>query len=175
VSRNDHAAGAEEGFAQRDLNEQGAALFELAVSLSVFLSVWTGTFFMILALYSYLFVSDAAREGSRYAMVRGSQCSTNTPLVTNCGVTQAELQTWVETLGYPGLNKNNLTVTVNWLTATSSGSPPTTSWAACSGSGCNAPGNLVQVVVTYAFPLSIPFWRRSTLNLSSTSDMVISQ
>lgn len=175
----DYAASAGNGIAPKDLNEQGAALIELAVSLSVFLSVWIGTFFTILALYSYLFVSDAAREASRYAMVRGSQCNTNTPLVTNCGtatgVTQAELQTWVQSLGYPGLNKNKLTVTVDWLTATSSGSPATTSWIACTGSGCNVPGNMVQVVVSYAFPLSIPFWRATTLNVSSTSDMVISQ
>jgi Flp pilus assembly protein TadG len=156
-----------------DWGEQGASLVEMAVSLSVFLSVWIGIFVIILAVYSYLFVSNAAREASRYAMVRGSQCSTNTPGVTNCGVTQAELQTWVQNLGYPGLNKNNLTVTANWLTATTSGS--TTTWSACSGSGCNLPGNMVKVTVSYAFPFSIPFWQKSNLNIGSTSGMVISQ
>jgi len=31
------------------------------------------------------------------------------------------------------------------------------------------------VAVTYAYPLTIPFWGDKTINLNSTSQMVISQ
>jgi hypothetical protein len=53
---------------------------------------------------------------------------------------------------------------------------PTTG-AACTPSAtpCNNPGNLVQVTVAYKFLLSIPAVKASTINMSSTSEMVISQ
>jgi hypothetical protein len=60
-----------------------------------------------------------------------------------------------------------------------SGNPTTTWTTSCTGAtdlngnACNAPGNAVKVVVNYAFPLSIPYWRITVLNVSSTSQMVI--
>lgn len=158
---------------QVDASEEGAALVEMALSSAVFLCALVGIFFLVLCLYSYDFVADAAREACRYASVRGSASVTNTPTLSNRGVTQAELQTWIRTLGYPG--SNNLTATVTWLRATSSGTPATTTWVACTIPPCNAPGNLVQVQVTYMYPLGIPFWKTATVGLSSTSSMVIAQ
>jgi len=154
------------------LPDEGAALVEMAVSISVFLSVLVGVFFVILALYSYHFVADAAREASRYASVRGSQCSTNTPSLPDCPIsTSAPLQSWVRGLKYP--YAASLNVTVSYLKPTVSGSPATTTWSACPA--CNAPGNMVKVSVTYGYPLSIPFWKSTTVNIGSTSSMVISQ
>jgi Flp pilus assembly protein TadG len=154
--------------------DEGSSLVEMAIAIPVFLSVLIGIMIVVLSLYANHFVADAAREASRYAMVRGGNCSTNTPSLANCPITPSALQTWVKNLGYPGLNPNNLTVTTTFLNATTSGSPPTTSWSACAGT-CNSPGNMVKVVVTYGYPLNIPFWRNTTLNLSSASEMVISQ
>jgi hypothetical protein len=37
------------------------------------------------------------------------------------------------------------------------------------------PGNQVKVTVTYPFPLSIPFLPKGTINMASTSVMVIAQ
>lgn len=162
------------GVARDIFSEQGVALVESAISIGVMLSALVGVVVTMMALYSYHFVADAAREASRYAMVRGSTSCSNTPALTNCNATPAEIQAWVRNLGYPGLNKNNLTVTTKWLSRTSSGSPPTTSWAACSVP-CKAPGNMVQVIVTYAYPFNIPFWNNSLLDVTSTSEMVISQ
>jgi hypothetical protein len=34
---------------------------------------------------------------------------------------------------------------------------------------------MVRVSVTYGYPLSIPVWKSTTLNIGSTSSMVISQ
>jgi len=139
--------------------EEGSTLVEFAISSSVlFLSLF-GIFGLCGALYSYNFVADAAREATRYAIVRGSSCSG----LTNCNLTtSAPLQTYVRTLGYPGINTNNLTAAATWSGANS----PT-----------NAPGNTVSVTVTYTYPLNIPFWSQSgnILHLSNTSEMTISQ
>jgi Flp pilus assembly protein TadG len=144
--------------------DEGSALVEMAVVSSLLFSMLFGIIELSLALYTYNYVSDAAREGSRYAIVRGSSCS----VLTNCNVTSAQIQTYVQNLGYPGMNAANTTVTTTWLSP--SAAPVT--WTAC-GSTCNAPGDAVQVKVTYSFKLSIPFVPSSTLSLHSTSMMVI--
>ena len=80
---------------------------------------------------------------------------------------------------YPGINAAaNMTVTTTWLTGTTDGSSGTTltTWAACgTTASCRAPGNLVSVTVTYAFPLMIPFVPEETINVTSSSQMVVQQ
>ncbi|MBS1802617.1 MAG: pilus assembly protein [Acidobacteria bacterium] len=145
--------------------EEGSALVEFALSSIVVIMMMFGLIQCCFALYSYNFVSDASRSASRYAMVRGANCSG----MPDCQITQAQLQTWVRQNAYPGINSSNLTATVTWLSVSST--QPAT-WTAC-GSQCNAPNNAVKVQITYAFPFAIPFWRSTSLSLSSTSQMVI--
>jgi Flp pilus assembly protein TadG len=135
--------------------EEGSSLVEFAVSSAVLFMCLFGIFGLCGALYSYNFVADAAHEATRYAIVRGSDCSG----LTNCNLsTSGPLQTYVRSLGYPGINPNNLTVAATWP-------------------GGNAPGNTVSVTVTYTYPLNIPFWKQSgtILHLTNTSAMTISQ
>ena len=156
-------------------NDSGATIVEFALSATILFMVLFGLIEMCLAFYTYNFVSNAARAAARYAIVRGSTSCTNTPNLTNCNATSAEISSYVNSLGDPGLSSSNLTVTASWLTATSSGNPATTTWSACSTGVCNAPGNVVKVVTTYAFPLGIPYVPLSTLDLTGTSEMVIQQ
>lgn len=154
-------------------SEQGAALVEFALSISVMLAVLLGLFVMLMAFYTYHYVSYAAREGSRYAIVRGADCSQSSTTMPGCNATSSEIQTYVRNLGFPGINPNEMTVTSTWLSA--NGTFPAT-WSPCTAAvGCNVPGNEVQVQVQYAFPLKLPFISSRTLNLGSTSTMVISQ
>jgi len=153
--------------------DEGATIVATALASVILTTLFIGIFDMSLALYNYHFVADAAREATRYAIVRGSASCTNSPNMTNCNATSAQIQTYVQNLGYP--YASSLTVTTTWLTAVSSGSPATTTWTACTSGICNAPGNLVNIVVTEAFPLNIPFCTKTTINLSSTSQMAISQ
>ncbi len=148
--------------------DAGATLMEFALSTSVLLMMLMGIITMCLAFYTYNFVADAAREATRYAIVRGSTC-TDLP---DCNATAGQVSTYVKQLGFPGMTASNLTVSTSWLTASST--RPTT-WSACTSGTCNVPGNGVRVVVTYAFPLTLPFVSPDALNLSSTSQMVISQ
>lgn len=147
--------------------EEGATLVEMAVALTVLIAVLFGIIEMCLALYTYHYISDAAREGTRYAIVRGANCSA----LTNCNATATQIGNYVKNLGYPGINTANMTVNTTWWTPSST--QPTT-WSSCTSGTCNSPGYAVQVSVTYAFPLSIPYWKATTLTVSSTSQMVIS-
>lgn len=166
---------------RRANHEEGQALVETALAAVVMIGVLLAMFEMLMAFYSYHYISYAAREGSRYAMVRGSDCSTDSTTMPNCGVTQTQLQTYIQGLNFPGIQTNNLTVTASWLTATTTTNPqgiPATIWVACATGTpgtCNQPGNQVQVQVQYKFPLNLPFFSSTTLNMSSTSSMVISQ
>jgi Flp pilus assembly protein TadG len=158
---------------RRREDEEGSSLIETALSSSIVLALIFGILQMSLALYSYDCVCEAAREGSRYAMVRGSTSCINTSKLTNCGVSADQVQAYVQSLGFPGLNSAAyMHVYTIWLGA--SAAKPT-SWVDCSPAVCNAPGNLVQVEVTYQFPLSIPFWHSTVLSLRSTSQMAIAQ
>lgn len=147
--------------------DDGATALEAAVGLVVLLGLFIAIVRISLALYTSHFVADAAREASRYAIVRGSMSCSTTPKLTDCNVNADEIQAWVRNRGYPGINPQQLSVVTTW---------PSTG-AACypSTSPCNNPGNLVKVALVYAFPLNIPFWKSATINLKSSSQMVISQ
>lgn len=152
-------------------DDNATALIEMALVSTLLLAMMFGIIQMSFALYSYDFVSDAAREATRYAVVRGSASCSNTPNLTNCDATSAQIQTYLQNLGYPGLTSSNLTATTTWSQA--SATQPTT-WTVCA-TECNEPGNQVVVVVNYPFALRIPFVPNSTINITSTSTMVISQ
>lgn len=163
-------------------NEEGAAIVETALSSLLFLLVLIGVFETFMAAYSFHYIAFAAREGARYAIVRGSSCSTDSTTMTNCDADQTVIQNYIYDLNFPGINVGNMTVSVNWLTATKvnnstvwtlCGTSPTT--ASSTGGQCDDPGNQVQVTVTYTNPLSIPLIKAIPLNLASTSTMVISQ
>jgi Flp pilus assembly protein TadG len=147
-------------------DDSGSALVEFALSSVVLIMALFGIINCCFALYSNSYVSDAARTAARYAVVRGSNC-TGMP---DCGITSAQLQTYLRSSAYPGIKSANLSATTTWLSASSA--LPTT-WTACANQ-CNSPGNAVQVQVNYAFTLGIPFWQSKAINLSSTSQMVIS-
>ena len=151
--------------------DRGAALLEMAISSSIIFVLLLGLVQTSLALYAYHFTADAAREASRWAMVRGNQCTANTPGLDHCGATSGDIQTYVQGLGYP--YSSQMAVSATWLTATT---PPAITWSACgTASSCKAPGNQVQVTVSYNFPLYIPFWRNATVNVGSISQMVVVQ
>ncbi|HTU51110.1 MAG TPA: TadE/TadG family type IV pilus assembly protein [Acidobacteriaceae bacterium] len=152
---------ARSGFAR----EQGASIVEMAFSMLILLAIMFGLIEACFALYTYHFISDAAREGSRYAIVHGSACLNGG---VSCTATTDQIQTYVENLGFPGINPSNMTVTTTYA--------PYPAGGTCTPSAaCNNPGNLATVTVNYNFPLSIPFVSSSVIAMSSTSSMVISQ
>lgn len=165
--------------------EEGATLVETALALTVLFVLLFGIFDFSMGFFTYHYIAEAAREGARWAIVRGADSCTNTPDLSDAcpsGATETEIGNYVKSLGYPGVNASNMTVKVyTWQYDTS-----TSSWTPCGemsgGTVCNTPadvghvyGDSVQVTVSYKFPLSIPFWGTKTVPVRSTSSMVYSQ
>jgi len=156
--------------------ENGGSLVEMATCCMVLMPLMFGVIQFSLAFYAYHFVAEAAREGSRYAMVRGSQSCKNTPNLDNAcstsnGATASDIQTWVQNLGYP--MAKNLSVTAAWYSYSADTNGHAT-WAACAGQ-CSIPGNQVKVTVVDNYSLAVPYWKTIRVPLQSTSTMVISQ
>jgi len=152
--------------------DEGSNLVEMAISSTILFAMLFGICQVSIALYVYQFTSDAARQGTRYAMVRGGTSCTNTPNLANCNATADQVKTWVRGLNSLGIDSTKVTVTTTWCSASST--TPTT-WSSCSGATSNAPGNVVKVFVSYPLALSIPFSANPSITLSSTSQMVIAQ
>lgn len=161
---------------RRIRNEDGAVAVEFALSAVAMITMLVGCFQAFLMLYSYHYVSYAARDATRWALVRGSECASDSTTMPNCNAQQSDILTHLQDLNFPGINTSNLSVTASWY---SSNNTTPVVWTLCStgtpGTGCNNPGGLVQVQVTYAYPLAIPFMTSKTVNMSSTSQLVISQ
>jgi Flp pilus assembly protein TadG len=162
----------------RLLEDRGSALVEMAISFPILAMMLFAIIQFSIALYTYDFLSDAAREGARWAIVRGVNCTANTPGLDHCAASQQDVQNYVQGLGYPFASST--TVKLSYMTATTamnaSGNPATT-WSTCTGdvATCGLPGNQVQVGVQCTYPLGIPFWSAAQLTMASTSSMVISQ
>ena len=147
----------------------------MAVSISALLLVIIGMMKMCLAVYSYHYTSEAAREGARYAIVRGYGASTtHTACVayeSSCVASSDNISSYVKALGYPALTPTNMTVTTSWA-----GFPTGVSCTTPNPyPNCNQLGGLVTVTVQYSFPLSIPFLPTKTLTMSSTASGILSQ
>jgi Flp pilus assembly protein TadG len=143
--------------------EDGSTTVEFALTLVVVMSFLLGIMEIGLCLFTYNFVAEAARLGTRYAMVRGSSCNATGSLCTT--TSQTDVQSYLRGLSLPGITPASMTVTTTW---------PDTTGCAPSSSPCNNPGNHVIVAVKYQFPLTIPFAPVTTVSLTSTSEAVIS-
>ena len=105
------------------LSRRGAAFVEFALVFMVFLLLLVGLLELGRGVWTYTTIAHAARQGTRFAMVRGSRNPTTQDQVRNV-VRNAAI----------GLNKNQVQVTTNWPTGI-------------------AQGNVVVVQVRYPFNL----------------------
>jgi Flp pilus assembly protein TadG len=148
--------------------EEGAVLVETAMSIIILLTFLFGVMEGAFAIYSYHFISEAAREGTRYAIVRGSTSGGYCPSYSSlgCQAKDTDIISYVKGLGFPGINPGNMTVAPAWSVYPNSKSCPATG-------PCNSPGNLITITVTYNFPLTVPFIPAHTYAMSSQAAMII--
>ena len=150
--------------------DSGGVLVEFAISASALLLLEIALFHLCICIYSYCFVSEAAREATRYAMVRGLTLNTDctTPGFANCIAQNNDIQAYLRNLSLPGIVPDNLTTQTTWITSAG---------ATCgTDDSCKAPGNFVKINVYYSYPYLQPFSSRSqTLTMSSQSQVVIVQ
>jgi Flp pilus assembly protein TadG len=121
---------------------------------------------MILLMYAYTTLADAAKEGIRYAIVHGTgntNCSgpgtTGPPAVSCSDTTGANVKARV--IDFAGLSFQNVQtsdVTVDYNPNSANGSNP-----------CNVPGCLVRVAVSHKYQ---PFFGLSwpTIRLNAAAD-----
>jgi Flp pilus assembly protein TadG len=143
----------------RRRGEGGNALIESAVSIIVYMLLLFGIVDFGRALYTYHFVSEAAREATRWAAVNGGTCQEDGSCVSPASA--GTVQTYVQNLAPPGIDTSRLTANTYWPYPTGCGERE------------NDPGCPVEVTVSYAFNFLVPMINASQITLSSTSQMVI--
>jgi Flp pilus assembly protein TadG len=174
-------------------NQRGTALWEFALVFTAMFMMVFGIMDFSRAMYTYHFVSNAAREATRYASVRGAAC--NSSNVTPCPITASEVTTYVYSIVPTGMQLSSTAGSATTCPATTPTTPYTLSVCATwpgsaesgtlSGScvttgtpgGVNSPGCPVQVKVQYVYGFNLPYLsgKVSSISISSTSEVVISQ
>lgn len=147
----------------RRTGQRGNALVEYAFTITITLTLIFAIIDFGRALYTYHFISNAAREGTRYASVRGWECGVAGTYPTDCPVTKNEIRTYVKNVP-AGIDMATLTVTPNFRNPNN--------LAVCAIRD-NYPGCAVEVSVQYPFKFLFPLMPLG-FTMSSTSYMVIS-
>ena len=136
-------------------SEDGESLVEFALTVPILFGFVFGLMQVCLAFYSYELISDAAREGTRYAIVRGSTCETSSS--TSCTASASSVSSYITGLGLPNPGGGTMSVVTTYP------------------DGDEVPGHRVEVYVTYTFPYKIMFVTSKSLSMSSVSEMYIIQ
>jgi Flp pilus assembly protein TadG len=144
---------------------RGSTLVEFAFLVPVLFALVFGVIDFGRALYAYHFVSNAAREATRWASVRGWNCGD----MSDCKATPAQVSAYVASIVPPGIDSSpsRLSVTPTWVA-------PPNNLAICDVHP-NYSGCAVRVQVTYQFRFVLPFMPASGIPMTSTSQMIISQ
>jgi Flp pilus assembly protein TadG len=171
-------------------SERGGALVEFAVVLTVLFTLIFGIMDFSQAMYAYHFISNAAREATRYASVRGSTfstaCTNPLPIAYSCKAGTADITAYVQSIVSPGMyvtsttasctspSAGHLNVCATWPATAPSGATGT---CPSTPSGGKNPGCLVEIQVQYTYGFTLPFVSKdvSSITLSSTSETVIQQ
>ncbi len=128
-------------------------MVEFALVVPILLTLLLGVVELGWGLYTYHFLESAACQGTRYAIVRGADC---TSWASACPASASDVQTFVRSLAPGAIDTSALKVTTTWT-------PDDT------------PGSEVSVTVQYNFSLDVPFVPSAVLAMKSASQMVISQ
>jgi Flp pilus assembly protein TadG len=133
--------------------DEGSSLIEMALSYSILFVLLFCIMEMCLAFYSQHMISEAARGGTRYAMVHGASCTTSTG--SSCTLTSAQINTYVSGLVWPNIAGGTMSANTTYP------------------NGNENVGSEVQVQVTYTFKVTMPFVPKDTITLTSTSKVPI--
>lgn len=153
-------------------DQAGSEVVEFTLSAGVFMACVFGFMELCVVLFMLNSVNEAARQGARWASVRGTSSSVTSsgtttcvnPHITTCPAQSSDIQNYVDTM--PGMSASRTTVTVNWCNAAGT---------SCTTTESNAtPGNMVEVKVSYKFA-SVPYFSSTAITLTSTAEKVIWQ
>jgi len=156
----------------RRSGERGGTLVEFAFTFVITLILMFAMIDFARALYSYHFVSNAAREAARWASVRGQLCSGS---ATPCPAQSGDITAYVSQITPLGIDPLGVSVVSSVV---SNGEN------ICSGAPPAYPGCPVQVIVKYNFNYIFPpsfyslapvGFQAGTIAMSSTAQIVDSR
>jgi Flp pilus assembly protein TadG len=151
--------------------ECGSAAVEFALSAMLLLALMLGIINFGWAIFSYNFISNAAREGTRYAMVHGATCASDG---SSCAASSSDIQNYVIGLAPGAINSSALTVTA--YCGPGGSSPPSGDCgASTAGTPNNNPGNVVYVQVKYTFTSFTSLVPVGPISMQTASERVIWQ
>lgn len=131
------------------------------------------------AVYSYHLIANAAHEGARYAIVRGSSWGVSCDVSgaagsgwnsSKCTASTADIANYVANRSLPGASIAASNVCVQYFSSV----PSSASGFCNANTGPNDRNDVVQVTVNYPFTLNV-IWYSRVFYISSTSQMVIAQ
>lgn len=131
--------------------QRGSSMPEMVIAVGALLALIFGIIDFGRALYTYNLIGQLAREGARWAIVRGSGCS----VLDHCNAVSSDVQTYVRSLSEGATNPSSIGVVAAWPSG-------------------HAAGDTVQVTVSYPFAF-LGVIQGTSINMSSTSQMVISE
>jgi Flp pilus assembly protein TadG len=167
--------------------ERGAALVEYAFVAILFLTLLFGISGFGHAIFVYHHINNAAKEATRYAAVRGFTCSNDLSCVASnsaSGIvgptTAADVTAYIASITPQSIDPAQFTITVcgvklSPLCAASTATGPQVCSATVGSLPAtpNYPGCTVSVQIQYPYHFVLPLVSTSTVNMSSTSQMVI--
>ncbi len=134
--------------------ERGASMVEFVLSFTIVLFLIFSMFEMIMLFYSYSTLTDAAKEGVRYAIVHGSNNPTNV----------SDIQSRVQQVANLSLHDvSGMTITVIYYKDDGTAYSP-----AITNTATIDPPGMVQVTVSYPYVpyLNLP-WPMPTIQASA--------
>ena len=159
----------------RRSSERGSTIVEFAFIFVVTLILMFGIIDFARAVYSYHLLTFAAREGARFASVRGQEC-TSLP-APSCPADQPHITDFVKSIvQQSGIDQSAITVTYPV--------PDNPNNLPVCGTYWNYPGCAVDVQVTYDFNYIFPIsfygaapvsFQAGTIHMGSTAEMTISR
>jgi Flp pilus assembly protein TadG len=182
---------------RRSRRQTGASLVEYAFVVIVFLSLIFGVSGFGHALFAYHYLNEVAKEATRYATVRGLNCTkdqnggscqaSNSASATAGPTSQSDVQAYVVSITPQSIDSSKVIATATWPGPSS---PPLCFHDVTLPNGTvvpkvpdNSPGCTVAVTVAYPYNLNFPLLPVSTATtapctssgfcLNSTSEMVI--
>lgn len=157
-------------------SERGSTMLEFGLVIILFMTMFLGIMDFSRALYWYHFVSHAARDATRWAAVNGLDCGSDSSCngvgYMNSGTaTEADIQKYVASITpLNGIKASDVTCggAVVGVCAT---------WPGDGTAGCTAkpkgPGCPVQVTVSYKLDFISTLVHKTSITMSSSSQMVI--
>lgn len=150
----------------------GSQLVEFALCIPILLTVFFGVVYFSYVIFAAHFVTNAANDGARYAIVRGSgwngsACASTSTV--DCTATGTDVSSFVASTLPAGLNSAKLSVSTTWPGTTAGG-------GRCDAqNGNNSPNCVVIVQTKYVVSFPLPFVSSSGLTVSSSAAMTIAQ